>query len=81
MRNSGAESLGMSMYTSDLASYPGHLTPAFVACRTSVGKGLVELIARNDVHVPGYCLDTWRSGIFSEQSQVSKCTTDRKRGP
>ena len=27
----------------DLASYPGLLTPAFVACGTNVGEGLVKL--------------------------------------
>jgi len=29
--------------TANLASYPGLLTPAFVACRTNAGEGLVKL--------------------------------------
>jgi len=28
---------------SDLASYPGLLTPVFFACRTNAGEGLVKL--------------------------------------
>jgi len=33
----------------DLASYPGLLTPAFVACGTNVGEGPVKLNMCNDV--------------------------------
>jgi len=32
-----------------LASYPGLLTPAFVACSTNAGEGLVKLITCSDV--------------------------------
>ena len=32
-----------------LASYPGLLTPVFVACSTNTGGGLVKLITYNDV--------------------------------
>ena len=35
-----------------LASYPGLLTPVFVACSTNVGTGLVKLITCSDV--PGH---------------------------
>jgi len=58
-----------------LASYPGLLTPAFVACSTNVGEGLVKLITCNDVP------DVWRSGTFPEKLQVSECATDCKHGP
>ena len=46
------------------ALYPGLLTPAFVACSTNMGKGLVKLITCCDV--PGHWVDVWRSGIFLE---------------
>jgi len=46
----------------DLASYPDLLTPAFVACNTNVGGGLVKLITCNDV--PGCWVDMCRSGTF-----------------
>jgi len=48
-----------------LASYPGLLTPVFVACSTNTGEGLVEVITRNDV--PGRWVDVWRSGTFPEK--------------
>jgi len=32
-----------------LASYPGLLTPVFVACSTNTEEGLVEVITCNDV--------------------------------
>jgi len=38
----------------EVASYPGLLTPAFVACSTNVGEGLVKLS-----HVQGH---TWACG-------------------
>jgi len=47
-----------------LASYPGLPTPAFVACSTNVGEGLVKLIMCSDV--PGRWVDVWRSGTFPE---------------
>ena len=37
--------------TLDLASYPGLLTPAFAACSTNAGEGLVKLITCNDIHL------------------------------
>jgi len=45
-----------------VASYPGLLTPAFVACSTNMGEGLVKLTTCNDV--PGSWVDVWRSDIF-----------------
>ena len=39
-----------------VASYPGLLTLAFVACSTNVGEGLVKLITCNDR--PG-CVEEW----------------------
>ena len=49
----------------DLALYPGLVTPAFVACSTNTGEGLVKLI-----HAMTY-LDVWRSGTYPEKSQAS----------
>jgi len=54
--------------TSLLASYPGLLTPVFVACSTNAGEGLVTLIMCNDV--PGCWVDVWRSGTFPEKPQT-----------
>ena len=45
-----------------LASYPGLLTPVFVACRGRPGK--------TESHAMTY-LDMWRSGTFLEKQQVS----------
>jgi len=42
--------------TSSLASYPGPLPPAFVACSTNMGEGLVTLITCSNV--PG-CVEEW----------------------
>ena len=43
-----------------VASYPGLLAPAFVACSTNAGEGLVKLS-----HVQWHTyLDVWRSGTF-----------------
>ena len=42
-----------------LASYPGLLTPAFVACSTNAGEGLVKLVKCARTY-----LDVWRSGTF-----------------
>jgi len=39
-----------------VASYPGLLTPAFVACSTNAGEGLAKLIMCNDV--PGH-VEEW----------------------
>ena len=58
--------------TLPVASYPGLLTPAFVACSTNAGEGLVKLS-----HAVTY-LDVWRSGTFLEKQQVSECATDYK---
>ena len=53
-----------------VASYPGLLTPAFVACGTNTGGGLVKLITCNDVretcgggHIPSVQLKSalWNS--------------------
>jgi len=58
-----------------VASYPGLLAPAFVACSTNTGEGLVKL-SRAVMY-----LDVWRSGTFPEKQQVSECATDRKHRP
>ena len=57
----------MSEYCKDawrekLASYPSLLTPAFIACSTNVGEGLVKLITCSDV--PGHWVNVWKSGTF-----------------
>ena len=41
-----------------LASYPGLLTPVFVACDTNAEEGLVKLSCAVTY------LDVWRSGTF-----------------
>ena len=51
--------------TYGLASYPGLLTPAFVACSTNAEEGLVKLSCAVTY------LDVWRSGTFMENLQVS----------
>jgi len=58
-----------------IASYPGPLTPAFVACSSNTGEGLVKLITCHDV--PGRFGDVWRSGIFLLYSR--KVTFELKR--
>ena len=67
----------MNLYQchSDLASYPGLLAPAFVAC-TNVGGRPGKTEARGMTY-----LDMWRSGTFPEKQQVSQCTTDCKHRP
>ena len=45
-----------------LASFPGLLTPAFVACSTNAWEGLVKLVMCNDVG--GRYVDVRRSGTF-----------------
>jgi len=52
--------------TSEVTLYPGLLTPAFVACSTNVGEGLVKLITCNDIpglveewHLPGKTASKW----------------------
>jgi len=62
-----------------LASYPGLLTPVFVACSSNAREGLVKLIMCNDIH--GCWVDVWRSGTFPEKQQVSECATDCKHRP
>ena len=51
-----------------VASYPGRLSPVFVACSTKVGESLVKLITCSDVPAwaLGGCVDEW---------QHSFCTT------
>ena len=51
-----------------LVSYPGLLTPAFVACSTNAEEGQVKLIMCNDV---AGRVEEWRSGTFPEKPQVS----------
>jgi len=70
-------------------SYPGLLTPAFVACSTNTGEGLVKLITCNDVpgrveewHIPGktaskqvhYQLQTRTIERLSSQHQIVLAT-------
>jgi len=50
-----------------VATYPGLLTPLFVACSTNAGEGLVRLIMCSDI--PGRWVDVWRSGTFSEKKR------------
>ena len=59
-----------------VASYPGLLAPAFVACSTNIGEGLVKLS-----HVVWCTWTLWRSGTFPENQQVSECATNCKHGP
>ena len=47
-----------------LASFPGLLTPAFVACSTNTGEGLVKLVTCSDVGER--YMDEWKSGTFTE---------------
>jgi len=47
----------VSRYGSKLVSYPGLLTPVFVACSTNVGEGLIKLIMCSDV--PGCWVEEW----------------------
>ena len=56
--------LGLSVTSTSnyLASYPGLLTPAFVARSTNAGEGLVKLIMCNDI--PGHWVNMWRSSTF-----------------
>jgi len=44
-------------WTTNLASYPGLLASAFIACSTNVGEGKTE--SRGMTY-----LDVWRSGTF-----------------
>jgi len=55
-----------------VASYPGLLAPALVACRGRPGK----TESRGMMY-----LDMWRSGTFPEKQQVSECVTDCKHRP
>jgi len=48
-----------------LALYPGLLTPAFVACSTNTGEGLVNWSCAVTY------MDMWRSGTFLEKPQAS----------
>jgi len=60
-----------------LASYSSLLTPAFVACSTNVGEGLVKLMTCSDIS--RRWVDMRRSGTFPEKPQVSMlpiATTD-----
>ena len=52
-------------YTDSVSSFPGLLTPVFVACITNVG-GLVKLVTCGDVK--GRWVDVWRSGTFPKLS-------------
>jgi len=60
-----------------LASYPGLLTPAFVAYSANAGEGRP---GKTESRGMTY-LDVWRSGTFLEKQQVSECATDCKHGP
>ena len=56
-----------------LASYPGLLTPAFVACSTNAGGGLVKLVT-----VMTY-LEVWRSGTFFLYSCKAASESKKRR--
>ena len=51
----------------EVASYPGHLTPVFVACSTNKGEALAKLVTCSDLR--GCWVDVWRSGKFPERPQ------------
>ena len=50
-----------------IASYPGLLAPAFVACSTNAGEGLVH--GKTESRGMKY-LDVWRSGTFPASKRV-----------
>jgi len=64
----------MRLYTYAIASDVGLLTPAFVACCTTAGEGLVKLTMCNDV--PGCVAEGHTLRITT-----SECTNDCKHGP
>ena len=83
-----ARSIGLLRYfqTTDrlpntIASFPGLLTPAFVACSTNAGEGLVKLVTpgtnaggrpsktRHVQVTSGRNMNIWRSGTFLRKPQ------------
>ena len=50
-----------------LASFPGLLTPAFVACSTNAEEGLLKRVTCSDVN--GCWVVVWRSGTVSGKPQ------------
>ena len=54
--------MGIERSCEGITSYPGLLTPAFVACSTNTGEGLVKLFTCNDI--PGRWMDMRRSGTI-----------------
>ena len=56
-----------------LASYPGLLTPVFVACSTNVGEGLVKLVTCSDVHG---CVEEWHILSVQLRDDFLKCHQD-----
>ena len=59
-----------------VASYPGRLSPVFVACSTKVGESLVKLITCSDVPAwaLGGCMDEWPR---SQARAVFGCDRER----
>jgi len=67
-----------AMETASLIPRPSH-TPAFVACSTNAGGGLVNRSLA--MTLPRRWVDVRRSGTFPEKLHVSECATYRKHGP
>ena len=68
----------MCLCVLSLASYPGLLTPAFVAYSTNAGEGLVKLVIILCRDISGHWVVVWRRSTFPPKTT---CATDRNLRP